>query len=239
MKKLNNDIFFYSVVLVCYVVICLLIMNAYFMHRDKQTLSKSGTYFPTVILDAGHGGEDSGAVSADGILEKDINLNISLKLRDLLTVSGFKVLMTREEDVSIHDDSANSIRAKKVSDLNNRLKLINKDKNSVLISIHQNKFENSKYSGAQTFYSETSKSRELAQSMRASFCGLLQSDNKREIKPAPKNVFILNKCKIPGVIVECGFLSNEEEVKKLCNESYQNKVAFTIYCGFIDYWRKF
>ena len=108
-----------------------------------------------------------------------------------------------------------------------------------LISVHQNKFEDSKYKGAQVFYSNNNPlSKELAQSMRASFVGLLQKDNNREIKPSPKGVFILNKSTVPAVIVECGFLSNNEDVKNLSDKEYQSKVAFTIFCGFLDYWRK-
>lgn len=239
MKQLKNDFLFYSIVLAGYVIFSILIMNAYFLRSSQQALSGSGSYFPNIIIDAGHGGIDSGAIGIDNVLEKDINLSIALNLRDLLKASGFNVKMTRESDISIHNDDSATIRGKKVSDLNNRLKMINADSNNLLISIHQNKFEDSKYKGAQVFYSKNnSLSKELAQSIRSSFKALLQKDNNREIKPSPSGVFILNKSQVPSVIIECGFLSNQEDVSNLNNESYQKKVAFSIYCGFIDYWRK-
>ena len=228
--KLNNDLVFYSLVLCGYIAFSVLILNAYFLRSYQQTSSGSGTYFPTIVLDAGHGGMDSGAVGIDNVLEKDINLSIALNLKDLFNISGFNVKMTREKDESIHNEDSGTIRSQKVSDLKNRLNIINFDPNNLLISVHQNKFEDSKYKGAQVFYSNNNQlSKELAQSMRASFVGLLQKDNNREIKPSPKGVYILNKSTVPAVIVECGFLSNKE---------YQSKVAFTIFCGFLDYWRK-
>ena len=202
-------------------------------------MSKSGQYFPNIIIDAGHGGVDSGAVGVDNVLEKDINLSIALKLRDLLDATGFNTTMTREIDESIHNKDANSIRSKKVSDMKNRLNLVNGDANNLLISIHQNKFEDSKYSGAQVFFSRNNpRSQELAQSMRASIVGLLQKDNTREVKPSPRGVFLLNKATVPAVLVECGFLSNSDDVKSLLNEDYQEQMAFSIYCGFLDFWRK-
>lgn len=202
-------------------------------------MSKSGQYFPHIIIDAGHGGVDSGAVGVDNVLEKDINLSIALKLRDLLDATGFNTTMTREVDESIHDKDANSIRAKKVSDMKNRLNLVNGDANNLLISIHQNKFEESQYRGAQVFFSRNNpRSQELAQSMRAAIVGLLQKDNSREVKPSPKGVFLLNKATVPAIIVECGFLSNSEDVKNLLTEDYQEQMAFSIYCGFLDFWRK-
>lgn len=238
MKKLNNDFVFYSLILCGYIIFLVLIFNMYFLRSYRPT-SCSGEYFPTIVIDAGHGGIDSGAVGIDKVLEKDINLNIALKLKDLFEVTGFNIKMTRIKDESIHNEIAGSIRSKKISDLKNRLNIINEDANNLLISIHQNKFEDSKYKGAQVFYSDNNPlSKELAQSMRASFVGLLQKDNNREIKPSPKGVFILNKSTVPAVIVECGFLSNSIDVKNLLDNKYQSKVAFTIFCGFLDYWRK-
>ena len=241
MKKLRlkNDFVFYSVVLCGYITFSVLIVNAYFLRTYQQTMSGAGTYFPTIVIDAGHGGLDGGAVGLNNVLEKDINLEIALKLKDLFEVSGFNIKMTREKDESIHNENSSTTRAKKVSDLKNRLNLINEDSNNLLISIHQNKFEDAKYKGAQIFYSNNNPhSQELAQSMRSSFVGLLQKDNNREIKPSPKGVFLLNKSTVPAIIVECGFLSNVEDAANLSNDEYQSKVAFTIFCGFLDYWRK-
>lgn len=151
--KLNNDLVFYSLVLCGYIAFSVLILNAYFLRSYQQTSSGSGTYFPTIVLDAGHGGMDSGAVGIDNVLEKDINLSIALNLKDLFNISGFNVKMTREKDESIHNEDSGTIRSQKVSDLKNRLNIINFDPNNLLISVHQNKFEDSKYKGAQVFYS--------------------------------------------------------------------------------------
>ena len=188
-----------------------------------------------VIIDAGHGGEDSGAV-ANGVLEKDVNLDIALKLRDFLVSSGYTVVMTRDSDISIYDSSAATVREKKVSDLHNRLSIINGSSDNILISIHQNKFEQSKYYGAQMFYSKNNpESQLLAESIRQSVTGLLQPENKRELKPADNTIYILNKATVPSVIVECGFLSNPDEAQKLSDENYRKKMAFSIYCGFLNY----
>lgn len=237
--KWGNDAVFYSLVLCGYIAFLALILNACFLHASRQASLGKGSYFPTVILDAGHGGVDSGAVGLDNVLEKDINLDIVLKLKSLFEVSGFNIKMTRNEDESIHSENSSTIRAKKVSDLKNRLSIVNSDPNNLLISVHQNKFEDGRYKGAQVFYSKNNpQSQELAQSIRASFLGFVQKDNNREIKPSPKGVFLLNKSTVPAVIVECGFLSNSEDVRNLLDKKYQSKVAFAIFCGFLDYWRK-
>ena len=191
-----------------------------------------------IVLDPGHGGEDGGAVGQEGIVEKDINLKIALKLKDLLTSAGYDVVMTREEDEAIYDDSAETLREKKRSDLNNRAQIIEKNSSNktIFVSVHQNKFPDPKYFGTQIFYSKNDqKSEKLASSIKDSVVGFLQSQNTREIKPANKKIFLLNKAQIPAVVVECGFLSNEEEAKKLSSSNYQSKMAFSIYCGIINY----
>ena len=161
-----------------------------------------------VVIDAGHGGEDSGAV-ANSVLEKDINLEIALKLRDMLKASGIEVKMIRESDVSIYDTASGTIRERKVSDLKNRVKIVNNNKKNILVSIHQNKFEQSKYSGAQMFYSANNdKSQILAENIRKSITGLIQPENKRELKKGGSDIYLLNKATVPAVIVECGFISN-------------------------------
>ena len=137
---------------------------------DEKTDNKSSEA-RTVILDAGHGGEDGGAVSDDGVIEKDINLSIALKLRDILEVSGYNVIMTREKDIAIYDDDAETLREKKRSDLHNRLDIIEKNsgENTIFVSIHQNKFPDSKYHGTQIFYSKHDpKSMDLATAVRKS-----------------------------------------------------------------------
>ena len=206
------------------------------MQQDEtQTLTAGTEVAATIVIDAGHGGEDGGA-QANGLLEKDINLAIALKLRDMLKASGFEVVMTRESDVSIYDSSASTVHEKKVSDMQNRVSMINSSDKNILISIHQNKFEQSQYSGAQIFYSDNlPESAKLAEKIRLSVTGLLQPDNKRELKTDGDSIYILKNAQVPAVIVECGFLSNVEEAKKLSDEKYQTEMAFAIYCGFLDY----
>ncbi len=191
--------------------------------------------FPVVVIDAGHGGEDSGAVD-NGLLEKDINLSIALKLRDMLTANGYQTVMTRDTDVSIYDSSASTTREKKISDLKNRVSMINEDNNRILVSIHQNKFEQAQYYGTQIFYaSQVKGSEKLAEELRKSVTGLLQPDNQRELKPADDNIYILKNAQNPAVIVECGFLSNPEEAKKLNDDPYQQQMAYSLYCGITAY----
>ena len=203
---------------------------------DRQVLGKVNNRTYTIILDAGHGGEDGGAVGADGTMEKDINLSIAKKLQQLLLVSGFNVRMIRDSDVSIYSDGMETIKEKKVSDLKNRLNIANESENNILISIHQNKFPQSQYNGTQVFYSENNPgSKELAENIRESVIGFLQPENKRETKPATKDIYILYNCKNVAVMVECGFLSNNAELQKLKDETYQDEMAFSIYCGFLEY----
>ncbi|MDD6490297.1 MAG: N-acetylmuramoyl-L-alanine amidase CwlD [Clostridia bacterium] len=232
MEKLKVYLCYSSAILCVFLFGALLYTAFGGSHEPIQTAAKPSS---VIIIDAGHGGEDSGAV-ANGVIEKDVNLDIALKLRDFLVSSGYTVVMTRDSDISIYDSSAATVREKKVSDLHNRLSIINGSEDNILISIHQNKFEQSKYYGAQMFYSKNNtESQVLAESVRQSVTGLLQPENKRELKAADKTIYILNKATVPAVIVECGFLSNPDEAQKLSDENYRKKMAFAIYCGFLNY----
>lgn len=237
MKKLFRNISSYVVIALSIVILSGIVFTAYGKISEHISSAKSGKQY-TIILDPGHGGEDGGAVGVDGIYEKNINLSISLKLKDLFEASGFNVIMTREEDKAIYDDDAGTLRQKKKSDLRNRLKMIksNTNENTIFISIHQNKFTDSKYSGSQIFYSKNNPlGQELASYIKQSVTGLIQPDNTREIKPADKTIFLLHNAEIPSVVVECGFLSNSEEAHKLSSLDYQDKIAFCIFCGTINY----
>ncbi|MGN0537303.1 MAG: N-acetylmuramoyl-L-alanine amidase [Acutalibacteraceae bacterium] len=224
----------YSAGLLCTFMIGVAIYSAFFdIGNTAQPVSAQPQ--KTIVIDAGHGGEDGGA-TANGVSEKDVNLDIALKLRDLLTLSGYNVVMIRETDTSIYDASAQTISEKKVSDLHNRLSIINSSEDNILISIHQNKFEQSQYSGAQIFYSDNNtQSSVLAESIRKSITGFLQPDNKRELKVGGSNIYILDKATVPAVIVECGFISNPDEAEKLSDNRYRTQMAFAIYCGFLEY----
>jgi N-acetylmuramoyl-L-alanine amidase len=194
-------------------------------------------YDKTVIIDPGHGGIDGGAVGYGGVVEKGINLAISLKLRSLFEASGFQVIMTRNDDRSIYDEGSETVRQKKVTDIHNRSKLLADYPKAVFISIHQNKFQKAVYSGTQVFYSNNNDNGKLlAQFIQTNVKNLIQPDNERGIKPAGKNLYILYHAKSPAVMVECGFLSNPREAALLQNNSYQNKMAFAVFCGTLDYY---
>ncbi len=190
----------------------------------------------TVIIDAGHGGEDGGTQSSDGTLEKDINLKISMKLESLLRLMGYNTVMIRSEDKLIYSGNPDTVRGRKVSDLNNRLEIANSFPDAIFISIHQNYFTQSKYSGAQVFYSPNNEnSKRLAESIQESIVSLIQPDNKRKIKKSGSDIFLLDRIGIPAVMVECGFLSNPSEALLLKDDQYQKKTALAIADGINKY----
>ena len=190
---------------------------------------------PVIVLDAGHGGIDGGCTTAEGVPEKGINLNILLDLRTLLEVSGFEVHVTRDTDRSIHDKGVEGIANQKSSDMDNRLAILNEPENAVCLSIHQNQFTDPRYSGAQMFFSDTNdRSESLAQMLQTQF-QTLQPTNSREIKRCGKELFLCYYCEHPMVMAECGFLSNPEEAALLTTEEYQQKVAFTLYSGLMQW----
>ena len=178
----------------------------------------------TVIIDAGHGGIDGGAVSCTGVYEAHINLQISLKLQDVFHLLGIQTKMIRTEDISVYT-SGESIASKKVSDLKERVRMVNAIDNAILISIHQNYFADSRYSGAQVFYNE--RDRILATQIQNSFTGLLNRGSKRRPKIA-KDIYIMEHIKCPAILIECGFLSNPPEERLLRTDTYQQKVCCVI-----------
>lgn len=191
---------------------------------------------PTIVIDAGHGGEDGGAVSESGVLEKDINLSIANDTSALFYLLGFDVTQTRKTDIAL-DNGEDTIRKRKVSDMKKRLEIFNSSEENTIISIHQNKFSESKYHGTQIFYSPNNpKSKQLADSIKYSVKGLLQPDNERECKKADSGIYLLNNTNNPAVIVECGFISNGEECKNLLDSQYQKQMAFSITAGFLSYY---
>lgn len=193
---------------------------------------------PQIILDAGHGGMDGGAVGVNNIPEQGINLAITLKLKELLQLNGFEVILTRSNEDSIHDPSETSVARQKRSDMRNRMKIIENHPNALFISIHQNKFSDPSCKGAQIFYSPNhSDSEQLAKLLQESFRENLQPENSREIKTSDESLYLLWNAEIPAVLVECGFLSNPNECELLCNESYQEKIAFVIYLSLLDFYQ--
>ncbi len=201
-----------------------------------DTVSSDNLQNKIIIIDAGHGGIDGGTSANDGTVEKDINLDISLKLNEILSSMGIKTVMTRIDDNALNDENASTIRQKKISDIKNRLSIINETEDAVFVSIHQNHYSQEKYSGAQVFYSKNNpQSRDLAEKIRFRLITVLQPDNTREIKQSGSEIYLLNNAKIPAVMVECGFLSNYIETKLLKDQEYQRKLAFTVAMGIIDF----
>ena len=181
-----------------------------------------------LVLDAGHGGEDGGAVSLTGAPESEINLAVVLKLRDVLGLYGVDPILLRETDVSLHDGDAGTLREKKRSDLKNRVAAIEEVEGGTLLSIHQNTYPGSRYRGTHVFYAPTEGSKELAERFQNSIKAALQPDNERAVKRIPDTVYIMNHVTCPAVLIECGFLTNPEEEAMLRNEDYQRKLAAII-----------
>lgn len=188
-----------------------------------------------ILIDPGHGGMDSGAVSKNGTLEKDINLSISLKLRDRLKENGYEVLMTREEDKGLYNGSG-SVKKMKFEDLNNRCNIKRDSNCDIFISIHQNFFPETKYYGAQVWYSKSEDSKRLAKILQKNLRNDLNNGNKREEKSAGNDYKILRcYCSITSVIVECGFLTNKNEEIQLKDENYQKMIVESIVKSINEY----
>lgn len=189
-----------------------------------------------IILDAGHGGEDGGAVAADGTNEKDINLTITKKTAALFEIFGVEYIPVRTEDISVGDNSLTTLRERKKSDIRSREKLVKSTPNAIFFSIHQNMYDIAKYKGTQVFYgSQNPESELLAQEIQNSVKKRLQYDNTRQIKPSGDSIYLLYKAKAPSVMIECGFLSNPEELALLKDENYQKQMSYSVFCGLISY----
>lgn len=187
----------------------------------------------TVVVDAGHGGVDGGATSCTGVLESQLNLEISQKLKDLLNLLGIETVMIRESDCSVYT-KGETIAQKKVSDLKERVRIVNSTNNAILVSIHQNLFSDNKYSGAQVFYAPTEGSEALAKNLQQSFIQALNPDSHRQAKRAD-SIYLMQHIGCPGVLVECGFLSNPREEYLLRSKQYQQKICSVIACNVSNY----
>lgn len=180
------------------------------------------------INDAPHGDPDGGAVGLNGTLEKDINLAITLKLREILESRGARVILTRDGDSGIFDTSAETIREKKVSDMHNRLDIINNSDADMMISIHMNSFTNHRSSGLHVFYDAKHPAAEMFASAIQDRISKLTGAKSHTVKTASSSLFLMKSAKIPSILVECGFISNEKEEKLLNTDEYQSKIAFAI-----------
>lgn len=191
---------------------------------------------PVVVVDAGHGGEDGGAVGVNGVEEKALNLAIALHVQEELQHAGYPVVMVRDTDTAVGDTTLATVAERKRSDIQSRAQLVNETENCILVSIHQNFFKQSQYSGAQMFYSpNNTRSAALAEAIRQSVVEQIQPENTRENKQAESGIYLLNHVDVPAVIVECGFISNPEEAALLCDSAYQQKLAAAIADGILSF----
>ncbi|MBM7615265.1 N-acetylmuramoyl-L-alanine amidase CwlD [Alkaliphilus hydrothermalis] len=222
----------YGVILAILMTILGILINRY-INLSQQTFFIPSTA-KTIVIDPGHGGIDPGAIGTGNVYEKDINLHIALCLREYLEQSGSIVVMTREEDTGLYDNTG-SIRNKKNQDLKRRKEIVTNANGHVFISIHLNAFPQKQYYGAQTFYPKDSLiSKKLAETIQSSLVEVLDPNNKRKAQ-SKNDIYLIKEIKIPTVLIECGFLSNPQELTKLQNQEYQKKIAWGIYVGVQQY----
>ncbi|MGM9660685.1 MAG: N-acetylmuramoyl-L-alanine amidase [Faecousia sp.] len=221
MKKWNFYLFY-----VCTMV--LVLMSAYWGSRVVTVISERLPLEQQhcIVIDPGHGGEDGGATSCTGKLESGYNLEISLRLNDLLHLLGQETRMIRTEDVSIYT-TGDTIAQKKVSDLKERVRIVKETDSALLVSIHQNQFSDSRYSGAQVFYAKTDGSKELAQQLQTALVSALNPGSSRKSKQS-SGVYLLEHIPCTAVLIECGFLSNPQEEVRLGSSDYQKKLCCVI-----------
>lgn len=211
-----------------------LAMCLYSAPRLAEEVSAFVRAEPVVVIDAGHGGEDGGASSPDGVLESGLNLEIALRVNDLMEFLGVRTQMLRETDTALYTDGCSGIAEKKVSDLKNRVKMTNDVENAVLLSIHQNYFTESKYRGAQVFYANTDGSQPLAEAVQQALREQVDPANHRQVKRS-QGVYLMEHVDCPAVLVECGFLSNAAETALLRDADYQKKLSAAV-CGAVLQW---
>ena len=217
-----------------FVLICGMIYNSFASETVSVNLP---VYGRTVVIDPGHGGFDGGAVSDTGIVEKDINLKISLYLKKLFESGGSKVIMTRTDDKALNSDEEGSIKNKKRQDLLKRREITNNSGADLMISVHLNKFEQSQYKGAQVFFEPNfAESKKLATSIQKSLKDNLDKSNTRMQMPIDLSKLQFKDLSVPSVIVECGFLSNHDEALLLETDEYQRKAALAIYLGVLEFY---
>lgn len=212
-----------------YLLVVVLILGAAHIGSDAVTTIAESLPVQrerTIIIDAGHGGVDGGATSCTGVLESNLNLQIALRLEDLMHLLGYQTKMIRREDISVYTEG-DTIAQKKISDLKERVRIVNETDNAILISIHQNTFSDNRYGGAQVFYANTDHSRELANLLQNTFISTLNNGSKRQCKKAD-GVYLMKQIENTGVLIECGFLSNPTEEALLRSDTYQKNICCVI-----------
>ncbi len=192
--------------------------------------------YPTVIIDAGHGGEDGGAVGKNGVYEKELNLKIALELKAMLEALGVPTRLTRTDDTLLYDRNADYQGHKKALDMAARLAIAKEYENAIFVSIHMNSFPQSQYNGLQVYYSENNESSlVLARLLQSLAVKNIQPSNTRKVKPSSGNIYLLEKIQHPAVLIECGFLSNDEECRLLCSDEYRSRLSMTLCSAIMNY----
>ena len=224
MKRDNWVVFapFYLLVVIVFLGIAVMGSNTVTTMHQQQSVSRRHR----IVIDAGHGGIDGGATSCTGVLESHLNLEIALRLEDMFHLLGYETVMIRRTDESIYTEG-NTIAAQKVSDLKERVRIASETPDAILISIHQNTFGDGKYHGAQVFYTDDEFSQKMARTVQQNMISILNPDSRRKCKPA-KGIYLMDNIKCPGILIECGFLTNTKEEASLRSADYQRKM-----CGVI------
>ncbi len=216
--------------------IFLLLMLGILFQQQNVPVFASHDNAPVLIIDAGHGGEDGGAVAMDGTVESEINLAVAKRLREILCFTGHDVVMTREEEKSLSENSKGTLRERKRLDLERRVELVNHHPNAILISIHQNSLPNYfSVHGAQVFYNTQEGSEILAEAIQEQLNLWINTDKAKSHKPIDPSIYLMKNIHCRAVLVECGFLSNAEETKKLKQPGHQTLLALTIAAGIFPF----
>lgn len=233
-RKKKNRFLLYTMVFAAVFTLC---SAAWLIWRSKPqpVLNTLHMVIWTPVIDPGHGGEDGGAVSPQGDKESALNLKIAQKTELILRFYGITPVMTRTEDISIHDKTAVTLREKKNSDLNNRVKIVNSIDNAVLLSIHQNTFEQSRVFGAQANYNGNPQSAALAELLQAKICEQIDLANTKKPRRIEDTILLMREVKNPAILLECGFLTNPDELGKLKTPEYQSKLAAALVSSFLQW----
>lgn len=222
----------FAVVFIAYCVVASSLVGS----GETQSASVEADQKKAIVIDPGHGGEDGGTVGVNGVLEKDLNLMISDTLCDILRFSGYEVTPTRTEDILLYDRNVDFEGRKKVLDLAARLNIAKNVMPDLFVGIHMNSFPQEKYSGLTVYYSPNHKdSYGAASVLRDNVIELLQPENDRDLKAAGSNIYLLDRMECPGILIECGFLSNNEECEKLSDEGYRQTLSFVIFSSLASF----
>ncbi len=226
-RRLTSGLLFFLVLLVSVLVLQLA--------ETRRSAAEPEQTCLTVILDAGHGGRDSGAVGVNGVLEKNLNLAVANQLASFLRAAGIEVVMTREDDRMLYTEEQDIPGKRKYYDLENRRRTAEMHPDALFVSIHMNRFGEEKYKGLQVWCAEDDESRRLASLVSERVRVGLQPENNRKVKTAGKEIYLLDRAAGVAILIECGFLSNSEECALLSDEDYRRELSFLIFCGIMNY----